>query len=127
MRSAEIFVLPSIPADSGDQDGLPVVLLEAMSQRCAIVASALPGITDVIHDNKTGLLVPPGDSDAIRLAIDRLLSNPKMRNDLAESAARAAKHFTVEALAPRYSQILEECSNAQPETRSFNSTPPSSE
>ncbi|MPZ88448.1 MAG: glycosyltransferase, partial [Nitriliruptorales bacterium] len=73
MAASEIIVLPSVPAASGDQDGRPVVLVEGMAAGCAIVASRLPGLDEAIVDEVNGLLVPPGDADALAVAISRLL------------------------------------------------------
>ena len=73
---AGIAVYPSVPAANGDRDGLPVALIEAMSAGCAVVASAVPGIVDVVEDGVNGLLVAPGDADALAAAVDRLLADP---------------------------------------------------
>src|SRR6202043_1395139 len=64
-READIFALASRIAGDGDRDGLPNVLLEAQSQRLAAVATALPGIAELIEPEITGILVPPGDPPAL--------------------------------------------------------------
>src|SRR3989442_188084 len=63
-READVFVLPSIVDKRGDTEGLGVVLLEAMSYRVPVIGSAIGGITDIISDGETELLVPPEDSAA---------------------------------------------------------------
>ncbi|MBW3661380.1 MAG: glycosyltransferase, partial [Gemmatimonadetes bacterium] len=62
--ASQIVVVPSVPARSGDQDGLPVALLEGMAAGCAPVASDLPGIDQALEPGRSGLLVPPGDAGA---------------------------------------------------------------
>jgi len=103
---ASIALYPSVPAANGDRDGLPVALLEAMSAGCAIVASAVPGIVDVIEDGVNGLLVEPGDADALAAAVDRLLADPALASQLGSAAAETAAAHTVGAVADRYRGLL---------------------
>ncbi|MEN0103641.1 MAG: glycosyltransferase [Curtobacterium sp.] len=103
---ASIALYPSVPAANGDRDGLPVALLEAMSAGCAIVASAVPGIVDVIRDGENGLLVPPGDAAALAAAVDRLLADPALAERLGRAAAVTAAAHTVDAVADRYRGLL---------------------
>lgn len=69
----DIVVIPSLYGE-----GLPMVLLEAMAQGKAIVASAVDGITDVTGDGQAALLVPPGDAPALGRALTRLLDDPDL-------------------------------------------------
>jgi glycosyltransferase involved in cell wall biosynthesis len=66
----------------------PLKLYEYMAAGCAVVASAVGQITDVIADETTGLLYPPGDVSALAAAIDRLRREPSLRMRLAEAARR---------------------------------------
>ncbi|MFP4274106.1 MAG: glycosyltransferase, partial [Paracoccaceae bacterium] len=56
LAETDIFVLPSFA------EGVPVVLMEAMAAQCAVVATRIAGIPELVADGETGLLVPPGDS-----------------------------------------------------------------
>ncbi|OUS31658.1 hypothetical protein A9Q99_03560 [Gammaproteobacteria bacterium 45_16_T64] len=85
LRSACIAVVPSIVAKSGDQEGLGLVAVEAMGCGCAVVASDLPAIRDVVSDGVTGLLVRPEDSEALAGAIGRLIENPVLRSSLSKA------------------------------------------
>ncbi|HEV2891757.1 MAG TPA: glycosyltransferase [Frankiaceae bacterium] len=106
MYAAEVVVVPSVPAASGDQDGLPVVLLEAMGAGSAIVASRLAGIDEAVVDGESGLLVPPGDVAALRDALAGLLADPGRRAALGAAAAERAESFSVEAIGERYVALL---------------------
>ncbi len=106
MYRAEVVVVPSVPAASGDQDGLPVALLEAMGAGCAVVASRLPGIDEAVEDGVTGLLVPPGDAAALGAALSRLLADPELRARLGAAAAAGAGAFSVAAIGERYVELL---------------------
>ena len=103
---AGIAVYPSVPAANGDRDGLPVALLEAMSAGCAVVASAVPGIVDVVEDGVNGLLVAPGDADALAAAVDRLLADPALAERLGAGARATAAAYTVEAVGDRYRTLI---------------------
>lgn len=103
---ASIVVVPSIPAVSGDQDGLPTVLLEAMGLGRAIVASDLPGLNEAITHDHTGLLVPPGDPTALAEALTRVLRDSALRSRLGEAAEYRSSDYTLEVCAKRFAEIL---------------------
>jgi glycosyltransferase involved in cell wall biosynthesis len=97
-RGADIFALASRISADGDRDGLPNVLLEAQSQRLATVATALPGIAELIEPEVTGLLVPAGEPSALAAALERLIRQPQDRARLgAAGEARVRTLFTLEA------------------------------
>ena len=87
MREADLFVLPSKIAGSGDRDGLPNVLMEAASQELPILSTAVSAIPEFIRDGATGRLVAPGDATGLAEAIAAMLSDP----DGAAGMARAAR------------------------------------
>jgi len=91
LREANVFVLPSIVDKRGDTEGLGVVLLEAMSYRVPVIGSAIGGITDIIADGETGLLVPPEDSAAIAAAVQRIASEPALAERLADAGSRRVR------------------------------------
>lgn len=95
--AADLFVLASRISDDGDRDGLPNVLLEALSQSCPVVATAVSAIPELIADGVTGALVPAGDPAALAGAIDRLARDPALRSRLAAAgAARVRRDFPLE-------------------------------
>ena len=61
LAAADVCVVPSIHADTGDKDGLPVILLEAAASGTTIIASEIAGIPDFISHRENGLLFPPGN------------------------------------------------------------------
>jgi glycosyltransferase involved in cell wall biosynthesis len=74
-----VVVLPS------HREGLPLVLLEALAHGRAVVATPVGGIPSLVEDGATGLLVPPGDAEALRAAIARLLGDKDLRRRLGET------------------------------------------
>lgn len=76
MGEATLFVLPSIIAKDGQMEGIPVVLMEAMASSKAAVSTSISGIPELVEDGVTGLLVPPGDAQALAAAMRTLLEDP---------------------------------------------------
>ena len=72
----DALVLPAIVTETGDTEGLGVVLIEAMGYGKPVIASAAGGIVDIVSDGDTGLLVPPGDPAALASAIRRAMDEP---------------------------------------------------
>ena len=85
IRNADLFVLASKVAADGDRDGLPNVLMEAQSQRLAVLSTEVSAVPELIENEKTGLLVPPGDVPALANALDRLIRDPATRAGMAKA------------------------------------------
>jgi len=88
MRDAHVLVAPSVPTRGGKREGIPVVLMEAMSSGLPVVASDLSGIPELVADGEAGLLTPPGDAVAIADALERLHADPLLRERLGEAGRR---------------------------------------
>ncbi len=86
MRSADLFVLPSMIADDGDRDGLPNVLMEAASQKLPILTTNISAIPEFVDDGIHGTLVPPADPKALANAIVALAADPAARAAMAQAA-----------------------------------------
>ena len=91
---ANVLVLPSIVDARGDTEGLGVVLLEAMSYHLPVVASNVGGITDIVADGETGLLVPPADPVALAAALERLATDAPLAQRLADAGRRYGRRAT---------------------------------
>ena len=94
-------------AASGDQEGLPVTLLEAGANGAFVIASDLPGINEVVIDSKTGLLVPQADSSAILAALQKAFAEPELVTNCSKNLAEAVKEFDHEVIGQKYRAILE--------------------
>lgn len=103
LRAADVFVLPS------RTEGLPNALLEAMAAGCPIVTTDVPGCRDLIDHERTGLVVPYGDTHGLAAAVRRLLFDRDLAARLGEQAARAVEadwhiHQTYDAYADLYAE-----------------------
>jgi glycosyltransferase involved in cell wall biosynthesis len=75
-RTTAVCVAPFVRDDSGNQEGLSVVLMEAIGCGCPIVVGDVAGVRDLLGDGHADVRVPPGDADALAAAILRSLSDP---------------------------------------------------
>ncbi|TMJ93903.1 MAG: glycosyltransferase family 4 protein [Actinobacteria bacterium] len=91
------------------REGFGVVCAEAMAHGRPVVATAVGGHLDLVEDGETGLLVPPGDLDALRAALERLLGDPELRRRLGAAAReRARERFSWEHVTPATVAAYEE-------------------
>ena len=102
-----IAVVPSVIAASGDQEGLGLVGIEAMGCGCAVVASDLPAIRDVVDGEKTGLLFESGNVSELAKSLGSLLEDDGLRLRLAENGRRnALERFDWSIAAENYRKIF---------------------
>ncbi len=86
MAEAVALLVPSVIARDGDAEGLPSVIPEAMAQACPVIGSDQGGIAEVVRHERTGLLVPPGDAQALAAAMHRMTCEPGLRQALGAAA-----------------------------------------
>lgn len=108
-RETDLFVLaPRIAAD-GDRDGLPNVVVEALSQGLPVVSTRVSAIPEIVEDGVNGRLVPPGDPAALAAALEALIRDPAARRRLgAEGIRRTADGWDVETGVDRLLALLRE-------------------
>jgi glycosyltransferase involved in cell wall biosynthesis len=93
LARSDVFALAS------RSEGGPISILEAMAAGLAVVASDVGGVSELVVDGTTGLLVPPADPDALAAALDRLLADPELRRRLgAAGLERARERFDLSAM-----------------------------
>jgi glycosyltransferase involved in cell wall biosynthesis len=93
LAETHVFALPS------HFEGLPMALLEAMSFGIAPIATPVGGIPDVLTDGENGLLVPPGDHQAIAAAIRRVLDDDALRSRLGAAARASVEPYSADGYA----------------------------
>ncbi|MEE9315416.1 MAG: glycosyltransferase family 4 protein [Rhizobiaceae bacterium] len=91
---SDLFVLPCRIAADGDRDGLPNVIVEAQSQKLAVISSPISGIPELIEDKANGLLVQPNSPQKLANALEMLARDPKRRAAMGtEGMKRVHKNF----------------------------------
>jgi glycosyltransferase involved in cell wall biosynthesis len=86
--AADVFVLPCRIAADGDRDGLPNVLMEAGAHGLALLSTPLAGVSELVIEGETGLIVQPDDPVLLSDALRRLAGDPLLRAKLGRAAAR---------------------------------------
>jgi len=76
LKAFDVFVLPSV------KEGFPWTILEAMAAKLPIVATNVGAIPEIIESGKNGFMVQPKDPEAIKKAIEEILSNDKLQQEL---------------------------------------------
>jgi glycosyltransferase involved in cell wall biosynthesis len=105
---ADVVVVPSVADADGDRDGLPNVVLEAMASGRPVVASDIGAVSSAIIDGRTGVLVPPGDPDALADALDLVLARPDLRERLGrEARAHVERDYELQRCTTRLRGFLE--------------------
>jgi glycosyltransferase involved in cell wall biosynthesis len=108
LREASVFVLPSVVTTSGNAEGIPVALMEAMAAGLPVISTTTTGIPELIEDGVSGLLVPPRDAAALADAIERLLADSVLCDRLREAAfQKVAAEFNLNTSADRMSALFE--------------------
>lgn len=97
LTAANVFVLPSVIDPEGGMDNLPTVIMEAMATGLPVVSTNIGGIPEMVVENETGFLVPPGDSMVLAAAIEKLINDRSLAQRLGDSGYdRAQRLFSIE-------------------------------
>lgn len=107
--AADIVVVPSVQGSSGEAEGQGIVILEAFAARACVLATRIGGISDVITDNITGVLVEPNNSSALAGAMERLLLDSELRHRLTSNAfAKVSDCYSWERIAEEFAKLYRE-------------------
>lgn len=85
LATHSMLVVPSVVHSNGDRDGIPNVIMEALSIGMPVVATDVCGISEVIHDGETGLLIPQRSPARIARAIRQMLANPEKARQMGQN------------------------------------------
>ena len=101
LSRTDVFVLPSFA------EGVPVVLMEAMGSAVPVITTRIAGVSELVEDRRSGWLVPPGDGDALRAALDEALADPDRRRAMGQvGRAKVQADFDIASEAARLSSLF---------------------
>lgn len=100
MKCFDAFVLPSY------LEGLPRVIMEAMAAKVPVIASDIPGVREIVHNNKTGILVPTDSPDELAYQISELINNSQKADELRQNAFNYVKaNHSAERMSMEYTEL----------------------
>jgi len=106
LASLDVLVLPSYA-----HEGIPQIILQAQAMSCAVVATTIGGIPEVVENGVTGLLVPPRDAEALAEKIAMLLDDPGLAARLGLAAREnVQKRYSLDMMGKRLLALYEKCS-----------------
>ena len=108
IQQAQALCAPSITDDSGDQEGLPISILESLSSGTPVIATYSAGIAEAVEDDKNGYLVKEKDIEGIAKAIISISQNNETRDRLAKEARKkAVENFNLNTQCEKLERIYE--------------------
>jgi glycosyltransferase involved in cell wall biosynthesis len=108
-RRASAFCLPCRVADSGDRDGIPNVMVEAMACGLPVVGTEVSGLPELVVSGRNGLLVPPEDPEAVAEALGRVYGDPDLARALGRRGeATVRERFAGDRLAHELATLFRE-------------------
>jgi len=103
----EAFAAAEALVISSDWENFPHTAVEALALGTPLIATAVGGVPEVVSDGVNGLLVPPGDPDALAAAIERFLGSAELRASLSDAAKGSVEHLTAAKVYGRIQELLE--------------------
>ncbi len=106
-QTTSIVIFPSIVAADGDTEGFGLVLVEALGCECAVIATDLPAMQDILTPGETALIVPPKNAQRLAEAIDWLWKNDLERERLGQQGRQSVLgHYDWSVIAEKYLALL---------------------
>lgn len=108
LPALDVFVL------SSRYEGLPIALLEAMAAGVPAVATRVGGVPEAVEHGRQGLLVAPGDPDALATAVSKLLDDPQLRHEMARAATGHVRtRFSIGRAVRRIEEVYDQLLDAR--------------
>lgn len=113
LERADVFVLPCVETASGDLDGIPVALMEAMACGIPVVSTRVSGIPELIEDGVTGALVDSRDSGQLADALGRLIGDARLRRRLGRAGREYVRErFEIRGTSAELARLFERYATA---------------
>ena len=114
LKSSDIFLAPSVTSREGDQEGIPVVLMEAMARGLPVVSTQHSGIPELVKDGVSGFLVPERDVDGLVEKLNYLIEHPEVWSEMGRAGRMyVQEHHDIHKLNDRLVEIYQELYRGQ--------------
>lgn len=108
MQDAHILLAPSVTAGDGDQEGVPVVIMEALARGLPVISTLHSGIPELVQDGQSGFLVPEKDVHALTDKLEYMIEHPELFDAMGRSGrAWIEKHYDITKLNGRLASVYE--------------------
>lgn len=108
MQQSRVFIQHSVVSESGDSEGTPVAILEACATGLPVVSTRHAGIVDIVIEGRSGFLVDEGDIDTMAEYVYKLLSNPRLANEMGTKARQhIVQNYDMESSVRNLRSIIE--------------------
>ena len=107
LHNTHCYVQPSIIAENGKMEGIPVAIMEAMACKIPVVATKISGIPELVIENHNGFLVPPGDEVALAERVYWFYENPRQAKEMGCNGLRKVKEeFDIDKIAVELNDLI---------------------
>ena len=112
LGNSDILIAPSVTSNTGDKEGIPVSIMEAMAMGMPIVSTIHSGIPELVRDSESGFLVPERDVDALFLKLEYLVENPEKWVEFGMTGRKhVEQYFNINTLNDQLVRIYEKLSS----------------
>lgn len=114
-READILLAPSVTAADGDQEGIPVVLMEALAQGLPVLSTYHSGIPELVQDGESGFLVPERDVDALAERLEYLVRHPELWPEMGKAGrGYVERHYDINTLNDQLVRLYQRLLDGEP-------------
>jgi colanic acid/amylovoran biosynthesis glycosyltransferase len=108
MQEADLLLAPSVTGQDGDQEGIPVVLMEALAQGLPVLSTCHSGIPELVQEGQSGFLVPERDVDALAEKLEYLVEHPETWPEMGRAGRDYVEaHYDINILNDRLVQLYQ--------------------
>ncbi len=109
LKDTDILIAPSITGTDGEQEGIPVALMEALAQGLPVLSTQHSGIPELIQDGESGFLVREGDVDALAERLEFFLVHPEIWSKMGRAGREhVEKYYNIDTLNDRLAGLYQE-------------------
>jgi colanic acid/amylovoran biosynthesis glycosyltransferase len=108
MQKGDLLLAPSVTSKEGDQEGIPVTLMEALARGLPVLSTRHSGISEVVQDGESGFLVPERDVDGLAERLEYLIEHPEIWPEMGRAGRRfVEEHYDIDKLNDRLVEIYQ--------------------